>query len=288
MTLLDGRCTDHGPAPLAPGAEVAPGYPVLRHVRRGEDVDSYEVWSTTRYSRCLARTPRPDRADDAEVRRALVREGGLLLAASHPHLVRAYALHAPRDGVPALVLEALPGPTLEDLMAEHGRLPVRVVGLLAAHLCSAARYLHDRGHLHLDVTPGTVVVSGGLARLVHLGLSRAPGVGTVRNVAPEQARGDAVSAATDAWGIGLLLYEAATGHRPFGDRTCRCGDAGCDVHGPRHRRPEGRAPRVRAHRSLPAEAAAAIDACLAPDPVDRPSLEALDAALAGLITGDEE
>ncbi|HSU09653.1 MAG TPA: protein kinase, partial [Pseudonocardia sp.] len=105
-------------------------------------------------------------------------------------------------------------------------------------------------------------------------------------MAPEQARGGDVSAATDAWGIGLVLYEAATGHRPFGDGsdwTCSCGDPSCDAAEARYLQLQRRAPRVRARRRLPSGVAATIDACLAPDPGDRPSLEALDAALAELV-----
>ena len=98
---------DDAPPPLPRGAEVAPGYVVHDHLRRGEDFDVYEAWSTARYSRCVVKTPRPDRADEARIRRSLVREGRLLLASCHPHLVRAYELHAPRGGVPALVLETL-------------------------------------------------------------------------------------------------------------------------------------------------------------------------------------
>ena len=137
------------------------------------------------------------------------------------------------------------------------------------------------------------MVSGGVARLIDFGLAGPPGpcqagVGTARSMAPEQARGGQVSAATDAWGIGLVLYEAATGHRPFGDgdddRTCSCGHPDCERE-PRYLQLERRAPRVRARRRLPVEAAAAIDACLAPDPADRPSLAALDAALAGMVGG---
>jgi eukaryotic-like serine/threonine-protein kinase len=105
-------------------------------------------------------------------------------------------------------------------------------------------------------------------------------------MAPEQARGGIVSAATDAWGVGLVLYEAATGQRPFGDGgewTCSCGDPSCDAAEPRYPQLRRRAPRVRARRRLPIGVASAIDACLAPDPGDRPSLEALDAALAELV-----
>jgi eukaryotic-like serine/threonine-protein kinase len=291
--LLDEPLEERdGPPPLPSGAELLPGYTVVGHVRRGEDFDAYEAWSTARYSGCFVKTPRPDRCDDASVRRSLVKEGRLLLRANHPHLVRAYDLHAPRGGTPALVLETLPGPSLRVVLEERGRLAPRMVGLLGRHLCSAARYLHDRGHLHLDIKPSNVVISGGVARLVDLGLSRAPGpcragVGTARNMAPEQVRGEWVDAATDAWGIGLVLYEAATGHRPFGDGgdfwTCRCGEADCDWSEPRYLQLERRAPRVRARRRLPVEAAAAIDACLEPEPADRPSLDALDAALTALV-----
>ena len=278
--------------PLEQGAEVVPGYTVTDHLRRGEDYDTYTAWSTARYSHCVVKTPRPDRARQASVRRTLVREGRLLLAASHPHLVRAYELHAPRAGAPALVLEALGGPSLAHILAEQARLPAPTLAHLGHQLCSAARYLHGRGHLHLDIKPSNIIVSGGAARLIDLGLSRPPGpcragVGTARNMAPEQALGEPVSAATDAWGIGLVLYEAATGHRPFGDGgdvwSCRCGEADCSWSEPRYLQLERRAPKVRARRRLPADVAAAIDACLDRDPARRPTLDALDDALDGLL-----
>ena len=278
--------------PLPPGAEIVPGYAVADHLRRGEDFDTYIAWSATRYSHCIVKTPRPDRARQAAVRRALVREGRLLLAAGHPHLVRAYELHAPRTGTTALVLEALAGPSLSTLLAEHGRLPGPLLGHLGRHLCSAARYLHSRGHLHLDIKPSNVIVSGGAARLIDLGLSGPPGpcrpgIGTARNMAPEQALGEDVGPATDAWGIGLVLYEAATGHRPFGDGgdtwSCRCGEADCSWSEPRYLQLERRAPKVRARRRLPAEVAAVIDGCLDCDPARRPTLDALDDALGGLL-----
>ena len=128
------------------------------HLRRGEDYDTYIAWSAARYSHCVVKTPRPDRARRASVRRTLVREGRLLLAASHPHLVRAYELHAPRAGAPALVLEALAGPSLAAHPHRARRdCPRRLLGHLGHHLCSAARYLHGRGHLHLDIKPSNIM-----------------------------------------------------------------------------------------------------------------------------------
>ena len=88
---------DDAPPPLEPGEEVAPGYTVAALLRRGEDFDTYSAWSVTRYSHCVVKTPRPDRAHDASVRRILIREGRLLLAASHPHLCLLYTSPSPRD-----------------------------------------------------------------------------------------------------------------------------------------------------------------------------------------------
>ena len=51
------------------------------------------------------------------------------------------------------------------MLAEHGRLPEPVLGNLGQHLCSAARYLHTRGRLHLDIKPSNAIATGGVARV---------------------------------------------------------------------------------------------------------------------------
>jgi serine/threonine protein kinase len=281
-----------GPPPHPPGHDIAPGYRVVEHMRRGEECDLYDAWSIDRFSRCVIKTLKPDRSTDPHARRHLLREGRLLMRMTHPHIVRAYELLRPRPSQPPmLVLETLPGVTLGYILDELGqRLPQQALGHLGRHLCSAVRYLHSFGHLHLDIKPGNIISSAGRAQLIDLGVARPPGPcrrgpGTPAYMAPEQARGGTLGPATDVWGIGLVLYHAATGHQPFDLPGPSRSDRRATTTGDLERRyPQLtlRAPRIRARRRLPRPVAEVIDACLSPDPHRRPTIEHLDATLAAL------
>jgi eukaryotic-like serine/threonine-protein kinase len=260
---------------LGEGDLVAPGYEVLAHLSRGRALDVYDAWSIERDCRCVAKVVRPDR-QAPRVRRRLTREGELLLGLSHPHIVRAYELRRrPRT---ALILETLGGETVEHMMqSAPRRLAIADVAHLGLHLCSAAGYLHGHGFLHLDLKPSNVIVQSGQARMIDLSLCRRPGpvprgLGTPPYLSPEQARGSRVTAATDAWGIGATLYEAATGVRPFPD--ARPGS---------YPQLERRAPSVAEARRAPADFTSLIAACLSPQPSERPAVAQLTDELDGLI-----
>ena len=283
-------------APHPPGHQLAPGYVVVEHVRRGEDLDCYEAWSSQRYCRCFVKTLQPDATTDASARRHLKREARLLLSLSHPHLVRAYEYITPPDGQPPLlVLENLTGATLSYLLnhngrrrqpgGSRGRLSAADLRHLGQQLCSVLRYLHSCGYLHLDIKPSNIIASHGVTRLIDLSLARPPGrcpggIGTPGYMSPEQVAGGVLGPAADVWGVGLVLYEAATGTQPFDlpDVSLPTGStmSHCEA---QLARP---APKIRARRRLPAEVASVIDACLDRDPDRRPTLEVLDAALATL------
>jgi serine/threonine protein kinase len=274
--------------PYEAGQEIAPGIRVLEHLRRGADLDVYDCWSLARYSRCFVKTVRPDRAQSRGTRRRLVREGRLLLSFTHPHLVRAYDLvdEGPPN-LPVLVLETLTGATLSHLLRRGRRLPLRDVAFLGRQLCSAIRYLHDHGYLHLDLKPSNIIAEGGRARVIDLSLARRPGRrtrggrGTSTHMSPEQARGGELTTAADVWGVGLVLYEAVTGHRPFDDPRTGSTSARSYLQLTRS------APPVRTLRRLPTALATALDACLADLPAARPTLAELDDCLAA-ITGRPE
>jgi eukaryotic-like serine/threonine-protein kinase len=231
-----------------------PGYRLIEHLSRTRRFDTYEVWSEERACSCVAKVVRDDRRGDQRVREALIAEGNRLIALVHPHIVRGYELLSQPD--PALIMETLDGETLAHLIDRHPTgLPAEDVAWLGIHLASALRYLHGRDLLHLDVKPGNVVAEAGRAKLLDLSCARPPGrhgrgIGTWCYLAPEQENGGELGPPTDVWGVGMTLYEAATGDAV-----------------------EGRPPSARGRT---ADAlAAAIDGCLEPDPARRPSLDAL-------------
>lgn len=284
--------------PLAPGAEIAPGYEILGHLSRGRRLDVYDAWSEERGSRCIVKALRPERAGEEKARDALIREGHLLERLSHPHLVRGYETWL--DPGPLIVIETLAGQTLSHLIeVDQPELSASDLAQLGLQLGSVVRYLHRNGVLHLDLKPSNVVVESGRARLIDLSVARAPGpappgVGTWCYLAPEQARGGELSAAADVWGLGTVLFEVATGAPAFDDGETVSGDEPEDTgalapetaswvsdegaDGP-YAQLEERAPRVADLRPLPADIAGLIDACLEPAAKLRPSLDSL---LAGL------
>ena len=190
------------------------------------------------------------------------------------------------------MLETLPGVTLAFIVDDLAqRLPAEALGHLGRHVCSALRYLHTRGYLHLDVKPSNIISAGGRAQLIDLGIARRigrvpPRSGTPAYMSPEQVHGGVLTPATDVWGLGLVLHHAATGHQPFDqpghtNSTHTPTGTGSDTaeHYPQLTQ---RAPRIRARRRLPRPVAEVIDACLNPDPTRRPTLEQLDTALTTL------
>jgi serine/threonine protein kinase len=250
---------------LAAGAELVPGYEVLGHLKRTLVLDVYDVWSEERRARCVAKTLRPDCLEDVRARRALAREARVLQSLTHPHIVRCYE-HIARPRA-VLILETLQGATLARLLEDRrdGRLPAADIGWLGLHLCSALSYMHGRRVLHLDLKPSNVISDGGQAKLIDLSIARAPGrarpgIGTADYMAPEQVAGGRVDTWTDVYGLGGLLYEAATGERPVAGAS------------------------IRARRRLPRPVADAIEAALAVDASARPGIADVETALEALAT----
>ena len=258
--------------PFAPGREVVPGVVVVGHLARSRSFDVYDAWSHARACRVAVKVLRPDHRDDPRRTAALLREGRALRRLPHPHLVRAFEVH--REPLAAVVLETLPGQTIDHLAA-HADEPLSGDELraLGSHLASALHHLHGHGLLHLDLKPANVIVGGGRATVLDLSHARAPGRvrpghGTWCYASPEQVRGGPVTAAADVWGVGAVLHAAATGRSVLADLADEL-----DVDEPQL---HGRVPSLAEDRpDLDEGAVALVDRCLRPDPDGRPRVAEL-------------
>jgi serine/threonine protein kinase len=259
---------------LRRGDRIAGDYEVIAHLARSNVLDVYDAWWSVGSCRVVIKTLRPDRQRDRKSASSLLREGRLLEKLTHPHIVRAYTtLREPR---PAIVLETLRGETLARMIERRKRrLSAAELGFLGLHLCSAVAYLHARGTLHLDIKPSNVIAEAGRAKLIDLSVARRAGrcppeLGTWCYMAPEQVHGGVIGPEADVWGIGGLLFEAATGECAFDDEA----DDGFDY--PQLERDAH--PVARRRRGLPPRLTRVIDGALSREPTKRPSLAEVAAA----------
>jgi YVTN family beta-propeller protein len=167
-------------------------------------------------------------AADPSVRRRFVSEARLLATLDHPHIVPIYD-YVEEDGLCLLVMELLPGGTLWDRFTTNGVSRDGACSIVVA-ACSALHYAHGKGILHRDIKPenllfaasGTLKVSDfGIAKVVGGTASMATRTGEVLGtpayMAPEQALGAELTAATDVYALGTVLYELLSGRLPFVD-----------------------------------------------------------------------
>ena len=244
---------------------MAPGFHVIAHLQHGDRLDVYDLWSAERSCRVIGKTLRPDRSEHDGARRALLQEGRLLKRLTHPHIVRAYEIH--RQPQPLVILEAVPGETLGRLVERGGPLSLEALAFLGLHLCSALTYLHGQEMLHLDLTPGNIIASHGLAKLIDLSLAQPPGATDGRSGTPgyrarEQAAGGMLTTASDVSGLGAALVFASLGQPPPDTRTGRMPASG---------------------QKLPPPLRALLAACLEADPGCRPALEDVANGLAAFL-----
>jgi tetratricopeptide (TPR) repeat protein len=149
-----------------------------------------------------------------------LREARVLARLAHPNIVPLYEIV---EQGPALVLEWMPGGTLEEHLAEESFTPARAVDIACAVL-GALGEAHRLGVVHRDLKPANILFdAGGTARLsdfgvAHLGdLAVTATVGTFGSLAymsPEQRQGRPATAQSDLFGVGVVLYEMLTGARP--------------------------------------------------------------------------
>jgi eukaryotic-like serine/threonine-protein kinase len=163
-------------------------------------------------------------AEDEEFVERFRREASSAAGLQHPHVVQVYD-RGEWDGTYYIAMEFLEGRTLKQIIREEGALdPERAIDIVIQVL-RAERFAHKRGIVHRDIKPANVIVDDeGNAKVTDFGIARAGAsdmtetgsiLGTAQYLSPEQAQGHAVSARSDLYSTGILLYESLTGRVPF-------------------------------------------------------------------------
>jgi serine/threonine protein kinase len=153
------------------------------------------------------------------------REARAVAQLNHPHVVTVIDA-GEDDGAPYIVFEYVEGETLKGRIRRLGRLPVAEAVAYAIEIGRALECAHAHRLVHRDVKPQNVLIDpAGRAKVTDFGIARsleaqgltAPGrvLGTTDYVSPEQALGHEVTAQSDIYSLGIVLYEMLTGEAPF-------------------------------------------------------------------------
>ena len=184
----------------------------------------------------------PDRFEDATARARLVHEARAAAALNHSGICTIHEV-GDADGQPYIAMELVDGRPLH-LLAQERTLPADEVLRYGVQIAEALAHAHARGVVHRDLKSANVVVTpDGRVKVLDFGLAKKtrttreiadgdtrqetgalltePGqlIGTVAYMAPEQLRGDPADARSDVWALGVVLYEMASGVRPFAGRS---------------------------------------------------------------------
>jgi len=223
---------------LTPGVNFGP-YQIVALLGVGGMGEVYRA-RDTRLKRDIAIKVLPEGfSQDPDRLARFQREAELLASLNHPHIAAIYGREQ-ANGVQALVLELVEGPTLADRIA-RGPISLDEARPIARQIAEALEAAHEQGIVHRDLKPANIKLrKDGAVKILDFGLAKAlpdqptmvsdsatvmggtlPGLilGTAPYMSPEQATGKEAGRATDIWAFGCVLYEMLTGRPAFEGQT---------------------------------------------------------------------
>ena len=221
------------------GQRIGP-YQIASRIGAGGMGEVYQARDTTLNRQVAIKVLLPAVASDPDRLARFRREARVLASLNHPHIAQIHGFED-ADGVHALVMELVEGPTLADRIVS-GAIPINEALAIASQIADALEAAHEQGIIHRDLKPANIKVrEDGTVKVLDFGLAKGLDVpssagvdvmqsptlsahateiglilGTAAYMSPEQARGKAVDRRADLWAFGCVLYEMLTRQRAFG------------------------------------------------------------------------
>jgi len=220
---LAGALPEAPEAPLKPGQLLGP-YHIVQEIGFGGMGVVYAALDT-RLDRDVALKCLPAHlSKHPESRQRFMAEAKAASQLDHPNICVLFDIGEMPDGSLYLTMPYYRGESLADHM-ESAPLSLETVLGIARQVGSGLAAAHEKGIVHRDIKPANLmlttdgrvkIVDFGIAKMTGIELTRTGGsVGTVAYMAPEQIRGEQVDHRTDLWALGVVMYEALSGQRPF-------------------------------------------------------------------------
>ncbi len=224
------------PGPLSIGQVLSGRFRIAQFIGRGGMGDVYLAHDQRLEREVAVKVVPPDVVADRSIRKRLHREARALSRLNHPNIESLIDFDTESE-IEFLVVEYIAGKTLSDMLSS-GPLLEKEVARLGAQLASGLAAAHSQGVIHRDLKPGNLrVTSDRWLKILDFGIAKVtkpPGgtggdsttvsssgdlavVGTLPYMAPEQLRSQPADARSDIYSAGAVLYEMATGDRPFRD-----------------------------------------------------------------------
>ena len=201
-------------------------YRIVELIGSGGMAHVYRAVNLTTHRSVAVKVLRQEYSDNPEFLRRFEREARAVLHLSHDNIVRAYGV-GQYAGLPYIIMEYVEGKTLKQIIQENGPMPAKAAIGIVCQILEALSAAHAAGMIHRDVKPQNVILTkDGRAKLSDFGIARDVEastvtfagdtvIGSVHYLSPEQATGMPVTAASDIYSVGVMLYELLTGCVPF-------------------------------------------------------------------------
>jgi beta-lactam-binding protein with PASTA domain len=202
-------------------------YRILHHVGSGGMADVYCAEDTHLGRRVAVKLLHRRFAQDTEFVERFRREASSAASLQHPNVVNVYD-RGEFDGTYYIAMEFAEGVSLKDLIAREAPLEIGRAIDIALQILIAARFAHRRGVIHRDLKPQNVIIDTDErednVKVADFGIARSGSseitevgaiMGTAQYLSPEQAQGRPVTAGSDLYSIGIVLFEMLTGRAPF-------------------------------------------------------------------------